>query len=126
MIDRPARQRIIVGEEPPQHLSVVKAAIAQHGDRAGQMLYDTPVQEKIRRDAAHHRVTSAHRQQLPVIEQAPHDRDLTPEVLGCVGQGQPLRNDVVQFVHIAQGATSRQLIAQCARVSLPRTGTDAS
>ena len=68
MIDRPARQRIIVGEEPPQHLSVVKAAIAQHGDRAGQMLHDAPVQEKLRRDAAHHRVASAHRQQLPVIE----------------------------------------------------------
>ncbi len=68
MIDRPARQRVILGEEPLQRLSVVKAAVAQHGDGAGQVLHDTPVQEKLCWNAPYHGGAPAHRQQLPVIE----------------------------------------------------------
>ncbi len=66
---RAARQRVVGGEQPPQHLRAAEPGVGEHGDRAGQALDDAAGDEEV---AGHAQVAAApDRDQLPVAQHLP-------------------------------------------------------
>ncbi len=62
-------QRVVRGEQPPQHLGPGEARVGEHGDRPGQSLDDAVLDEEI---AGHAQFTAAlERDQLPVAQHLP-------------------------------------------------------
>ncbi len=71
-LDRRARQRVVLGEQPPQDVRIVVAAVAEHGDRARQALDHGVAGEEVGRDDD---PVAAQRQQLAVADELVHPRD---------------------------------------------------
>jgi hypothetical protein len=69
-IDRRAPgQRVVRGEQPPQHLGPGEAGVGEHGDRAGQALDHAVLDEEV---AGHAQFTATlQRDQLPVAQHLP-------------------------------------------------------
>ncbi len=62
-------QRVVRGEEPPQHLGAAEAGVGEHGDRARQALDDPVLDEE---GAGHAQFAAAlERDQLPVAQHLP-------------------------------------------------------
>jgi MFS family permease len=72
-----ARQRVVGGEQPPQHLRAAEPGVGEHGDRPGQALDDAVLHEEI---AGHAQFAAAlQRDQLPVAQHLPHLVGRSPE-----------------------------------------------
>lgn len=70
-------QRVVRGEQPPQHLGPGEPRIGEHGDRAGQALDDAVLHEEI---AGHAQFAAAlQRDQLPVAQHLPDLVGRSPE-----------------------------------------------
>ena len=69
-VDRRAPgQRVVRGEQPPQHLGPGEAGVGEHGDRAGQALDHAVLDEEV---AGHAQFTATlQRDQLPVAQHLP-------------------------------------------------------
>ncbi len=62
-------QRVVGGEQPPQHLGAAEPGVGEHGDRAGEALDHAVLHEEV---AGHAQFTAAlERDQLPVAQHLP-------------------------------------------------------
>lgn len=99
LVDRTARERVILGEQPGQQFHIVETAIAQDRDRATKVRGDALVREQLRRDHPDDGIAAAHGDELSLVDESAHARDLHVQVQRDIGEGKPVRDEFVEGIH---------------------------